>query len=144
MENYPMVAPCSAARSRQKAASGPPAASSSNWRTPFSSAASATPMMWSNCRCADSRGSIRAPSGNRVARNASICEHGAMRSAAKPNSQIQPPDIGARVAAIDWAQATTDLDAQGCAVLKGLLLAEECHALAGLYPDDENFRSRVV
>jgi hypothetical protein len=67
-----------------------------------------------------------------------------MRSAAKPNSQIQPPDIGARVAAIDWAQATTDLDAQGCAVLKGLLLAEECHALAGLYPDDENFRSRVV
>ena len=37
-----------------------------------------------------------------------------------------------------------DLDAQGCAVLKGLLSPDECHALAALYPDDTNFRSRVV
>ncbi len=28
-------------------------------------------------------------------------------------------DIAARVDAIDWAQAAGDLDAQGCAVLKG-------------------------
>ena len=54
------------------------------------------------------------------------------------------PDIAARVDAIDWAQATTDLDAQGCAVLNGLLSPEECRALAALYPDDKHFRSRIV
>ena len=32
-------------------------------------------------------------------------------------------DIAARVDAIDWTQATADLDAQGCAVLKELLIA---------------------
>jgi len=53
-------------------------------------------------------------------------------------------DIAARVAAIDWSQATSDLDAQGCAVLKGLLSAEECRALSTLYPVDAHFRSRVV
>src|SRR5476651_2458242 len=52
--------------------------------------------------------------------------------------------IAARVNAIDWTQATSDLDAQGCAVLKGLLSPAECDALASLYPDDKNFRSRVV
>ena len=54
------------------------------------------------------------------------------------------PDIPDRVDAIDWAQATADLDAQGCAVFTGLLSPEECHALAALYPDDKNFRSRIV
>ncbi len=53
-------------------------------------------------------------------------------------------DIAARVAAIDWTQATADLDAQGCAVLKGVLTADECQAVAALYPDDTNFRSKVV
>jgi uncharacterized protein len=55
-----------------------------------------------------------------------------------------PPDIAARVGEIDWTRAGGELDAQGCAVLKGLLSAEECRALAGLYPDDARFRSRVV
>ena len=54
------------------------------------------------------------------------------------------PDIAARVDAIDWAQATADLDAQGCTVLKDLLSPEECRELAALYPDDKKFRSRVV
>ena len=49
------------------------------------------------------------------------------------------PDIAARVDAIDWTQATADLDAQGCAVLKGLLSPDECAALAALYPDDSAF-----
>jgi uncharacterized protein len=53
-------------------------------------------------------------------------------------------DIAARVEAIDWAQASQDLDAQGCAVLNGLLSAGECRALAATYPDDSRFRSRVV
>jgi len=54
------------------------------------------------------------------------------------------PDIAARVDALDWEQAAHDLDAQGCAVLKGLLSPEQCRALAALYPDDAHFRSRVV
>ena len=49
------------------------------------------------------------------------------------------PNVAARVGAIDWAQATGELDAQGCAVLKGLLSREECRALAALYPDDRHF-----
>jgi hypothetical protein len=57
---------------------------------------------------------------------------------------VPPSDIAARVDAIDWTQATADLDAQGCAVLKGLLPPDECAALAALYPDDTNFRSKVV
>jgi hypothetical protein len=68
-----------------------------------------------------------------------------MKSAA--NKTIQPTpasSIASRIEAIDWTQATADLDAQGCAVLKGLLSADECRALAVLYPDDSHFRSRVV
>ena len=34
-------------------------------------------------------------------------------------------DIAARVDAIDWAQVDSELDAQGCAVLKGLLSPAE-------------------
>ena len=55
-----------------------------------------------------------------------------------------PSDIAARVEAIDWVQAAKDLDAQGCAVLSGLLSADECRTLAATYPDDSRFRSRVV
>jgi uncharacterized protein len=37
-----------------------------------------------------------------------------------------------------------DLDAQGCAMIEGLITPEECDALAGLYPEDGIFSSRVV
>ena len=68
-----------------------------------------------------------------------------MKSAAQSlRPAPSPTSITARVAAIDWGQAASDLDAQGCAVLKGLLLRDECRALAALYPDDTHFRSRVV
>jgi uncharacterized protein len=53
-------------------------------------------------------------------------------------------DIPTRIDAIDWTQATGDLDAQGCAVLKNLLTPDECQAIVSLYPDDAHFRSRVV
>ncbi|MGJ4942698.1 2OG-Fe(II) oxygenase [Bradyrhizobium sp. HKCCYLS1011] len=49
-----------------------------------------------------------------------------------------------RVDAIDWAQVERDLDAQGCAILEGLLSPDQCRALAALYPGDAHFRSRVV
>jgi hypothetical protein len=68
-----------------------------------------------------------------------------MKSQAKTILRPAPPaDITARVDAIDWTQATGDLDAQGCAMLKGLLSREECRAVAALYADDTRFRSRVV
>jgi hypothetical protein len=67
-----------------------------------------------------------------------------MRSSAKNIVHSSPSDIAARVDAIDWAQATDELDAQGCAVLKKLLSPDDCRALAALYPDDSHFRSRIV
>jgi hypothetical protein len=68
-----------------------------------------------------------------------------MKSAAEKIVRPAPPSgIAARVDTIDWTQATSELDAQGCAVLKGLLSPDQCRALAALYPDDSHFRSRVV
>jgi uncharacterized protein len=83
--------------------------------------------------------------GNRVARAGLICKVQAMKTATKHiDDPVHPSNLTSRVEAIDWPQATSDLDAQGCAVLKGLLSVEECRALASLYPDDTCFRSRVV
>jgi uncharacterized protein len=67
-----------------------------------------------------------------------------MKTAAKNIETRFEADVAAHVAEIDWAQATSDLDSQGRAVLKGLLTVEECRALAALYPDDAIFRSRIV
>ena len=58
--------------------------------------------------------------------------------------KMQASDVAARVDAVDWAQATAELDGQGCAVLKGLLAPADCRALAAMYADDSRFRSRVV
>ena len=66
-----------------------------------------------------------------------------MKATAKTNHRPSS-DIAARVDAIDWTQATADLDGHGCAVLKGLLSPDECQALAALYPNDARFRSRIV
>ena len=53
-------------------------------------------------------------------------------------------DIAGRVAGVDWEQAEGDLDAQGCAMLRGLLTPDECRALAARYGEDKLFRSRIV
>jgi uncharacterized protein len=67
-----------------------------------------------------------------------------MKSNAKTIAAAVPPAVPARIDAIDWTQVGLDLDAQGCAVLQGLLAPQECRALAAFYPDDKHFRSRVV
>jgi hypothetical protein len=67
-----------------------------------------------------------------------------MKSAAQNLIPPAPSDVATRVEAFDWPQASRDLDAQGCAVLKALLSPDQCRALAALYPDDTKFRSRVV
>jgi hypothetical protein len=67
-----------------------------------------------------------------------------MKTSAQKTMNRLESEIAARVAAIDWTQAASDLDGQGCALLKGLLAPDECGALAGLYPEDKIFRSRIV
>jgi uncharacterized protein len=68
-----------------------------------------------------------------------------MKATAKTATrQVPSPGIAARVDAIDWVRAESDLDAQGCAVLRGLLAPDECRAVAALYPNDTHFRSRIV
>jgi hypothetical protein len=46
--------------------------------------------------------------------------------------------------AIDWERVSSDLDAQGSAVVEGLVSRAQSRAMAELYPDDGLFRSRVV
>ncbi|TMQ27892.1 MAG: proline hydroxylase, partial [Nitrospirae bacterium] len=59
--------------------------------------------------------------------------------------EIDPAkDMAGRVKTLDWERVSTDLDAQGCAIIDGLLTPEECDAMAGLCQVDGIFRSRVV
>jgi hypothetical protein len=53
-------------------------------------------------------------------------------------------EVAARTRALDWDRASEELDAAGNAILEGLLTPEECRSLAGLYPADDIFRSRIV
>jgi uncharacterized protein len=52
--------------------------------------------------------------------------------------------IAERIQALDWSRVARDLDAAGNAMLDGLLPRDECRSLAGLYPADGIFRSRIV
>src|SRR5687767_6597961 len=52
--------------------------------------------------------------------------------------------IESRVSAVEWAPIAAQLDAYGWAMLEGMLSAEECQAIAGLYEDGGRFRSHVV
>jgi len=52
--------------------------------------------------------------------------------------------IAARVAALDWTTAASDLDTYGCATTGPLLSRPECEALVQGYASDELFRSRIV
>ena len=67
-----------------------------------------------------------------------------MKTSAQKTEARLESDVAARVAAVDWTKAGSELDAQGCAVLKGLVTPEECRALAALYGEDKIFRSRIV
>lgn len=68
-----------------------------------------------------------------------------MNAPAKTISAIgSASGLAQRIRAIDWKHVGQDLDAQGSAMVNGLLSATECKALAALYSQDEIFRSRVV
>jgi hypothetical protein len=45
---------------------------------------------------------------------------------------------------IDWQRAGADLDETGAARLERVLEPDECERLAGLYPSEDLFRSRVI
>ena len=64
------------------------------------------------------------------------------RDASVPATAIDAAVAG-RVSARDWTGIGTALDADGFAVVEGLLDAGECHDLALLYPDDTRFRSHI-
>jgi uncharacterized protein len=58
--------------------------------------------------------------------------------------QILTGNAAERIDQLDWQRTTQELDEYGNALLPGILSSNECDALAALYPDDKNFRSRVV
>lgn len=45
---------------------------------------------------------------------------------------------------IDWERAAADLDETGAARLERVLRPDECERVAGMYPNEDLFRSRVV
>ncbi|GAA0707145.1 2OG-Fe(II) oxygenase [Dyella marensis] len=53
-------------------------------------------------------------------------------------------DVEARLAAFDWPLVLQQLDAQGHAMLPGLLAPEACDRIASLYDRPALFRSKVV
>ncbi|MFP3507546.1 2OG-Fe(II) oxygenase [Burkholderia sp. SIMBA_062] len=57
---------------------------------------------------------------------------------------IESADLVQRVSAVEWTAVGSELDRYGCARVPGLLCADECTALASLYPRDALYRSRVV
>jgi uncharacterized protein len=48
-----------------------------------------------------------------------------------------------RVSRYDWETLARDLNGYGCAVLEQLLSPDECREIAGLYSQEEHFRSHV-
>ena len=54
-----------------------------------------------------------------------------------------PALVDRRIAATDWDAVSAALDADGCAVMAGLLDAGECNALTRLFPDDGRFRRHI-
>jgi hypothetical protein len=49
-----------------------------------------------------------------------------------------------RIAQLDWTALTEALGERGSAVVEQLLTAEECGEIAGFYPEDARFRSRIA
>jgi hypothetical protein len=65
-------------------------------------------------------------------------------SAAATVARTWPSQAAARAAALDWRAAASHLDAYGWALLPRLLEPAECDTIAGLYDEEDAFRSHVV
>lgn len=68
----------------------------------------------------------------------------AISETASANVSAIGAPIEARVKAYDWTGIRSHLDANGWAMLPGILSPEECRAIAGLYDGGGRFRSRIV
>lgn len=66
------------------------------------------------------------------------------------NEFLRPPvvmpdtTVAKRLAVVDWQRTAEDLNGRGYALIERLLAPGACAALTALYPQDVNFRSRVV
>jgi uncharacterized protein len=67
-----------------------------------------------------------------------------MRVITSANSAVSSTSALERIEELDWQRISQELDAQGCAILEGILNREECRVLSELYLKDGRFRSRVV
>ena len=68
-----------------------------------------------------------------------------MGVAEAPNrTSLLTESIATRVQDLDWPAVPADLDAYGWAMFKGLLSADECALIAGLFSDSHKFRSHVI
>ena len=74
-----------------------------------------------------------------ITRNSGMKSKRAASSPA-PNSDA----VRSRLAAFDWAAASVDLGAHGCAVIGPLLAPDRCEELIASYETSGVFRSRVV
>lgn len=61
----------------------------------------------------------------------------------QPVSNSAPAMIGDRIRSFRWDDLCGGLDAQGFAVMAGLLMRDECRGIAELYPQEEHFRSHI-
>jgi hypothetical protein len=57
---------------------------------------------------------------------------------------LPEPDLTTRIGALPWPDLAAELDAHGCALIRGLLAPEACNDLTACYDHDALFRSRVV
>jgi hypothetical protein len=62
----------------------------------------------------------------------------------KPDDATTLDALAGRIEAVDWAKAAANLDAEGWTVLPKLLTGDEADHIAGLYPREDGFRSKVV
>jgi hypothetical protein len=60
------------------------------------------------------------------------------------NSNTKPATIESRIETFSWPDVATHLDANGWAMLEGVLSDDECRALVGMYANDSHFRKHII
>ncbi|MBA2385477.1 MAG: proline hydroxylase, partial [Acidimicrobiia bacterium] len=51
--------------------------------------------------------------------------------------------VGQRVDRLDWPVVTSGLEQLGCSLTDAVLSPSECRSVAGLYDEDDRFRSTI-